>query len=51
MFIVLTLLGPDIAHLRNDMPDRHFTRGTAARVAYQTCLAIEELHKTGFSML
>ena len=50
MFIVITLLGADLARLRNEMPDRHFTLSTAVRVALQTSAAIEELHKTGFSM-
>ncbi|KAI6204660.1 Protein kinase domain-containing protein [Aphelenchoides besseyi] len=35
MFIVLSLLGPDLAKLRNNMTDRHFTLGTAVRVAMQ----------------
>ncbi|KAI6172801.1 Protein kinase domain-containing protein [Aphelenchoides besseyi] len=48
MFIVLSLLGPDLAKLRNSMIDRHFTLGTAVRVAMQSSSAIEELHKTGF---
>ncbi|KAI6231680.1 Protein kinase domain-containing protein [Aphelenchoides besseyi] len=47
-FIVLSLLGPDLAKLRNEMPDRHFTLGTAIRVGMQTSSAIEELHKAGF---
>lgn len=51
MFIVLTLLGADLARLRNEMPNRHFTVTTAVRVAMQTASAIEELHKTGFSKL
>ncbi|CAD5218599.1 unnamed protein product [Bursaphelenchus okinawaensis] len=48
MFIVVTLLGPDIARLRNDQPDRKFSIGTALRVGMQTSAAIEELHRTGF---
>lgn len=48
MFIVITLLGPDLAKLRNDQMDRKFSYGTALRVAMQTAAAIEELHRTGF---
>ncbi|KAI6222891.1 Protein kinase domain-containing protein [Aphelenchoides fujianensis] len=48
MFIVVSLLGPDLAKLRNEQPDRHFSLHTAVRVAMQTSAAIEELHKTGF---
>ncbi|KAI6232003.1 Protein kinase domain-containing protein [Aphelenchoides besseyi] len=47
-FIVLTLLGPDLAKLRNEMHHRHFTLSTALRVAIQTSSAIEELHAMGF---
>ncbi|CAD5224571.1 unnamed protein product [Bursaphelenchus xylophilus] len=48
MFIVVTLLGPDIARLRNEQPERKFSIGTALRVGMQTSAAIEELHRTGF---
>uniref|UniRef100_A0A915PZP7 Protein kinase domain-containing protein n=1 Tax=Setaria digitata TaxID=48799 RepID=A0A915PZP7_9BILA len=48
MFIVMSLLGPDLNKLRNRQPDRHFTLQTATRIAMQTLNAIEELHQCGF---
>ncbi|KAI6173135.1 Protein kinase domain-containing protein [Aphelenchoides besseyi] len=50
-FIVLTLLGPDLAKLRNAMLNRRFSLSTAVRVAMQTSSAIEELHTMGFGEL
>lgn len=48
MFIVVSLLGPDLAKLRNEQPERKFSVGTALRVAMQSAAAIEELQRTGF---
>ncbi|KHN80079.1 Tau-tubulin kinase 2 [Toxocara canis] len=48
MFVVMTLLGPDLNKLRNEQFDRHFTIATVIRVAMQTLNAIEELHNCGF---
>uniref|UniRef100_A0A915ALL8 Protein kinase domain-containing protein n=2 Tax=Parascaris univalens TaxID=6257 RepID=A0A915ALL8_PARUN len=48
MFVVMTLLGPDLNKLRNEQFDRHFTIATVVRVALQTLNAIEELHHCGF---
>ena len=48
MFIVMTLLGPDLAKLRNECIDRKFTLPTALRVGMQTLGAIHELHRLGF---
>uniref|UniRef100_A0A7E4ZQ96 Protein kinase domain-containing protein n=1 Tax=Panagrellus redivivus TaxID=6233 RepID=A0A7E4ZQ96_PANRE len=48
MFIVMSLLGPDLAKLRNEQIDRRFTLPTAVRIAMQTASAIEELHRIGF---
>jgi len=48
MFIVMSLLGPDLARLRNEQIDRKFTLSTAVRVGMQTLTAISELHNVGF---
>ncbi|KAH7724631.1 CK1/WORM6 protein kinase [Aphelenchoides avenae] len=48
LFIVMTLLGADLAKLRNLQPDRHFSLSTAVRVAMQTVAAIDELHQVGY---
>jgi tau tubulin kinase len=48
MFIVMSLLGPDLARLRNEQIDRKFSTATAVRVAMQTITAIQELHTVGF---
>uniref|UniRef100_A0AC35GI52 Protein kinase domain-containing protein n=1 Tax=Panagrolaimus sp. PS1159 TaxID=55785 RepID=A0AC35GI52_9BILA len=46
MFIVMSLLGPDLARLRNDQNERRFTLATA--VGMQTLTALFELHQIGF---
>ncbi|EFO18269.1 CK1/WORM6 protein kinase [Loa loa] len=48
MFVVMSLLGPDLNKLRNRQPNRHFTLPTSIRIAIQTLNAIEELHQCGF---
>uniref|UniRef100_A0A0R3RIU8 Protein kinase domain-containing protein n=1 Tax=Elaeophora elaphi TaxID=1147741 RepID=A0A0R3RIU8_9BILA len=48
MFVVMSLLGPDLNKLRNRQPDKHFTLQTSTRIAMQTLNAIEELHQCGF---
>ncbi|VDM95991.1 unnamed protein product [Thelazia callipaeda] len=48
MFVVMSLLGPDLNKLRNRQPGKHFSLETAVRVAMQTLSAIEELHQCGF---
>lgn len=48
LFVVMTLLGPDLAKLRNLQPDRHFSLSTAVRVGMQTLEAIAELHGIGY---
>ena len=48
MFIVMSFLGPDIAKLRNDQPDRKFSTSTALRVGIQTLTAIQELHEVEY---
>uniref|UniRef100_A0A1I8EU91 Protein kinase domain-containing protein n=1 Tax=Wuchereria bancrofti TaxID=6293 RepID=A0A1I8EU91_WUCBA len=48
MFVVMSLLGPDLNRLRNRQPNRHFTLPTSTRIAIQTLNAIEELHQCGF---
>ena len=48
MFIVMTLLGPDLAKLRNECANRKFSLPTALRVRLQTLGAINELHGLGF---
>ncbi|KAM3715673.1 Tau-tubulin kinase, partial [Dirofilaria immitis] len=48
MFVVMSLLGPDLNKLRNRQPNRHFTLQTSTQIAMQTLSAIEELHQCGF---
>ncbi|CAG9538724.1 unnamed protein product [Cercopithifilaria johnstoni] len=48
MFIVMSLLGPDLNKLRNRQSNKRFTLRTSTRIAIQTLNAIEELHQCGF---
>lgn len=47
-FVVMTLLGKDLHHLRSEMPGKRFSLATSLRIAKQTIDALEELHNCGY---
>ncbi|CAJ0573597.1 unnamed protein product, partial [Mesorhabditis spiculigera] len=47
-FFTMTLLGPNIWHLRRDRKHQRFSINTALKVAEQTLQAIRDLHRIGW---
>ncbi|KAF1769200.1 hypothetical protein GCK72_001014 [Caenorhabditis remanei] len=45
--MVMTICNRPLSRLRRMMPDRHFTKSTAARLSYQLLEAIRDLHFSG----
>uniref|UniRef100_A0AC34Q8R4 Protein kinase domain-containing protein n=1 Tax=Panagrolaimus sp. JU765 TaxID=591449 RepID=A0AC34Q8R4_9BILA len=47
-FVIMSLLGKELAELRRRMPDRKMPIGTALKVAFQCLEALQDMHVAGF---
>ncbi|CAD5209504.1 unnamed protein product [Bursaphelenchus okinawaensis] len=48
LYMVMTLLGPNLSELRSDLPDQKFSMGCSLSVGKQCVEAIQEIHSVGF---